>query len=143
MLQSLAWQPADDPESILQDWVRLTFGLDHTIINTITKMSMESWSAYENYSGNLGIQTLTDILYAHFEPNPASQDNNGWGQWMRADHLTIGMDRTVWNGTGFSGRYPPEIYEIYENIDTTPDNLLLCFHHVNYTYRLHSGQTVI
>ncbi|KAF2229567.1 glycoside hydrolase family 67 protein [Viridothelium virens] len=139
----LAWDPAQDPQSILQDWIRLTFSLDNEVIDTITQMSMESWPAYESYSGNLGIQTLTDILYTHFGPNPASQDNNGYGQWTRADHLTIGMDRTVSNGTGFSGQYPPEIYEMYENIETTPDNLLLWFHHVNYTQRLQSGQTVI
>ncbi|KAL1968542.1 hypothetical protein VTN77DRAFT_1752 [Rasamsonia byssochlamydoides] len=139
----LAWDPADDPQSILQDWIRLTFGLDPSVIDTITQMSMESWPAYENYSGNLGIQTLTDILYTHFGPNPASQDNNGWGQWTRADHKTIGMDRTVWNGTGYSGQYPQEIYEMYEHIETTPDDLVLWFHHVNYTHRLHSGKTVI
>ena len=140
---SLAWNPAQEPESILQDWIRLTFGLDDTVLNTITQMSMESWPAYENYSGNLGIQTLTDILYTHFGPNPASQDNNGYCQWTRADQKTIGMDRTVSNGTGFSGQYPPEIAAMYENIETTPDNLLLWFHHVNYTQRLHSGETVI
>jgi len=139
----LAWDPTNDAQSVLQDWIRLTFGLDRRVIDTITQMSMESWPAYENYTGNLGIQTLTDILYTHFGPNPASQDNNGWGQWTRADHTTIGMDRTVSNGTGFSGQYPPEIAAMYENIDTTPDNLVLWFHHVNYTHRLHSGKTVI
>ena len=139
----LAWDATNDPQSILQNWIRLTFGLDRSVIDTITQMSMESWPAYESYSGNLGIQTLTDILYTHFGPNPASQDNNGYCQWTRADHLTIGMDRTVWNGTGFSGQYPTEIYNMYENVESTPDNLLLWFHHVNYTHRLHSGKTVI
>lgn len=139
----LAWNPADDPQSILHDWIRLTFGSDPAVIKTITDMSMESWPAYENYTGNLGIQTLTDITYTHFGPNPASQDGNGWGQWTRADHETIGMDRTVSNGTGFSGQYPEEIASTYENITTTPDDLLLWFHHVNYTQRLHSGKTVI
>uniref|UniRef100_A0A060TAY8 Alpha-glucuronidase n=1 Tax=Blastobotrys adeninivorans TaxID=409370 RepID=A0A060TAY8_BLAAD len=139
----LAWNPADDPRSILQDWIRLTFGMDEKVVNVITQMSMESWPAYENYSGNLGIQTLTDILYTHYGPNPASQDNNGWGQWTRADHNTIGMDRTVSNGTGYSGQYPSEIAAMYENIETTPDNLLLWFHHVNYTQPLKSGKTVI
>lgn len=139
----LAWNPAQDPQDILQDWIRLTFGFDKQVIDTITKISMESWPAYEGYSGNLGIQTLTDILYTHFGPNPQSQDNNGWGQWTRADHTTIGMDRTVSNGTGFSGQYPQEIYEMYENIETTPDDLLLWFHHVPYTQRLKSGKTVI
>jgi alpha-glucuronidase len=104
---------------------------------------MESWPAYESYSGNLGLQTLTDILYTHYGPNPASQDNNGWGQWTRADHTSIGMDRTVWNGTGYSGQYPPEISSMYENVETTPDDLLLWFHHVPYTQKLQSGKTVI
>lgn len=66
----LAWNPTDDVTTIVEDWTRLTFGLDPTVIDTITKMSMESWHAYESYSGNLGIQTLTDILYAHYGPSP-------------------------------------------------------------------------
>ncbi|KAJ5191736.1 uncharacterized protein N7498_010721 [Penicillium cinerascens] len=139
----LAWNPADDPEAMVQDWIQLTFGLDPTVLKTLTRMSMESWPAYLNYSGNLGIQTLTDILYTHYGPNPATQDNNGWGQWTRADHTTVGMDRTISNGTGYSGQYPEEIAAMYENIDTTPDNLCLWFHHVNWTHHLHSGKTVI
>ncbi|KAG9762204.1 alpha glucuronidase, partial [Aureobasidium melanogenum] len=139
----LAWNPAEDTTKIHEDWTRLTFGLDQNVVDTITHMALESWPAYENYSGNLGIQTLTDILYTHFGPNPQSQDNNGWGQWTRADHTTIGMDRTVSNGTGYSGTYPPEVAAMFENIETTPDNLLLWFHHVNYTQKLKSGKTVI
>jgi alpha-glucuronidase len=139
----LAWSPTDDAQDVLQDWIRLTFGLDRKVLDTITRMSMESWPAYEQYSGNLGIQTLTDILYTHYGPNPASQDNNGWGQWTRADKTSIGMDRTVKNGTGYSGQYPDEIAAMYEDIDTTPDDLLLWFHHVDYTHRLKSGKTVI
>ncbi|KAK4609428.1 putative alpha-glucuronidase A [Fulvia fulva] len=139
----MAWDWTLDPEDILQDWIRLTFGPDPEVMDTITKMSMDSWPAYENYSGNLGIQTLTDILYTHFGPNPQSQDNNGWGQWTRADSDSIGMDRTVSNGTGFSGQYPPEVHAVYEDIDTTPDDLLLWFHHVGYDHKLKSGKTVI
>ncbi|KAI4851864.1 alpha glucuronidase [Aureobasidium sp. EXF-8845] len=139
----LAWNPAEDTTKIHEDWTRLTLGLDPQLVNTITHMALESWPAYENYSGNLGIQTLTDILYTHFGPNPQSQDNNGWGQWTRADHDSIGMDRTVSNGTGFAGTYPPEVAAMYEDIETTPDNLLLWFHHVNYTQRLKSGKTII
>lgn len=139
----LAWDPTLASEDILAEWIRLTFSADNSVISTIANMSMQSWPAYESYSGNLGIQTLTDILYTHFGPNPASQDNNGYGQWTRADKLTIGMDRTVSNGTGFAGQYPFEIAAMYEDIHTTPDNLLLWFHHVNYTQPLKSGETVI
>jgi alpha-glucuronidase len=140
----MAWDPSLNPEVILQDWTRLTFGTDREVLNTITSMSMQSWPAYENYTGNLGIQTLTDILYTHFGPNPASQDNNGWGQWTRANNHSLGMDRTVRNGTGNAGQYPPEIAAMYENIETTPDELLLWFHHVPYTQRLKkTNKTVI
>ncbi|KAL4895006.1 putative alpha-glucuronidase A [Aspergillus ambiguus] len=139
----LAWSPTADSVEILQDWIRLTFGRDQHVLDTITDMSMTSWPAYENYTGNLGVQTLTDILYTHYGPNPASQDNNGWGQWTRADHYTIGMDRTVMNGTGNAGQYPAEIAAVYEDIEKTPDDLLLWFHHVPYTHRLDSGKSVI
>ncbi|KAF2708993.1 glycoside hydrolase family 67 protein [Pleomassaria siparia CBS 279.74] len=77
------------------------------------------------------------------EPNPASQDNNGWGQWTRADSTSIGMDRTVKNGTGNVGQYRPTIAKRFEDMETTPDNLLLWFHHVPYAHVPSSGKTVI
>ncbi|KAJ7620362.1 alpha glucuronidase [Roridomyces roridus] len=139
----LAWDWSLDSEAVLQDWTRLTFGTEPTVVSTISTMSMASWPAYENYSGNLGEQTLNDILYTHFGPNPQTLDNTVWGQWTRADHTSIGMDRTVSNGTGFSGQYPAEVAAMFESVETTPDNLLLWFHHVNYTQKLKSGDTVI
>jgi alpha-glucuronidase len=139
----LCWDPQADPLVMIQDWTRLTFGLNKTVVDTIAKISMETWPAYEGYSGNLGIQTLCDILYTHYGPSPGSQDGNGWGQWTRADSKGLGMDRTVATGTGNAGQYPPEVAAIYEHIETTPDNLLLWFHHVPYTHRLKSGKTVI
>lgn len=78
---ALAWNPWQDPQDMLQSWIRLTFGFDPDVMSVLTDISMQSWPAYEHYSGNLGIQTLTDILYTHYGPNPATQDNNGWGQW--------------------------------------------------------------
>ncbi len=53
------------------------------------------------------------------------------------------MDRTVATGTGYIGQYSPAVGELYESIDTCPDDLLLFMHHVPYTHRLHSGKTVI
>jgi alpha-glucuronidase len=139
----MSWAPSTDPVSIIEDWTRLTFSLNKTVVETITKLSMDSWPTYENYSGNLGIQTLCDIIDCHYGPSPGSQDGNGWGQWTRANAHSIGMDRTVATGSANTGQYPPEVAAIYENIETTPDNLLLWFHHVPYTHRLKSGKTVI
>jgi len=139
----MAWNPTVDTVAVIEDWTRLTFSCSQEVVDTVREISLESWPTYENYTGNLGIQTLTDILNAHFGPNPASQDGNPWGQWTRADGFSIGMDRTIENGTRFAGQYPPEVAQIYNNLDTTPDSLLLWFHHVNYTYVLKSGETVI
>lgn len=139
-----AWDPLNDPENVIRDWTRLTFSSNPTVVDTVTAISMESWPTYENYTGNLGIQTLCEITKTcHYGPRPDSMDGNGWGQWTRADAHGIGMDRTVATGTGYAGQYPAEIAQLYEKIETTPDELLLWFHHVPYTQRLKSGKTVI
>ena len=59
--------------------------------------SSSRWSIYENYTGPLGVGTLTDIIHVHYGPGIESSENNGWGQWHRADDKGIGMDRTVEN----------------------------------------------
>ncbi|KAM0697983.1 hypothetical protein Q7P36_002837 [Cladosporium allicinum] len=139
----LAWNPHNDPSEILDAWTRLTFSHDQEVVDTINHMSMVSWPMYENYTGNLGIQTLTNILNGHYGPDPLSQDGNPWGQWTRTDEKGVGMDRTTWNGTAFAGQYPAQVTAMYDNIDTVPDNLLLWFHHVPYDHVLKSGKTVI
>ncbi|KAK0392267.1 hypothetical protein NLU13_1763 [Sarocladium strictum] len=140
----LCWDATEPAQDILLDWIRLTFSAENsTVIDTIRDIGMESWPTYEAYSGNLGIQTLCDILYTHYGPSPGSQDGNGWGQWTRADDKALGMDRTAATGTGNAAQYPPEVAARFENIETTPDDLLLWFHHVPYTHKLKSGKTVI
>ena len=106
-------------------------------------MLLSSWSTYEGYTGPLGMQTLTDILGSHYGPGIESSEGNGWGQWHRADQKGVGMDRSVATGTGYAGQYSTPSAKSYESVETTPDNLLLFFHHVPYTHVLHSGKTVI
>ncbi|MGA9587674.1 MAG: alpha-glucuronidase family glycosyl hydrolase [Terracidiphilus sp.] len=139
----LAWDPNLMPEQIAGEWARQTISTDPAVVRVVTKMLMQSWPAYESYTGPLGLQTLTDITGSHYGPNIESSENNGWGQWHRADHDGVGMDRTVTTGTGFVGQYSPDVARIYESTTTTPDDLLLFLHHVPYTWKLHDGKTVI
>jgi alpha-glucuronidase len=139
----LAWQPDLSAEAIVDEWTRLTFGPDPLVVRTINAMQLSSWQVYESYTGPLGAGTLTNILGNHYDPGPESSENNGWGQWHRADHDGIGMDRTVATGTGYIGQYSPEVQKLYQSLSTCPDQLLLFFHHVPYTHVLHSGKTVI
>jgi len=139
----LAWNPNLPARRITEEWTRLTFRDDAHVVDTIVMLQLESWRVYEGYTGPLGLGTLTDILHGHYGPNIESAERNGWGQWIRADHEGIGMDRTIATGTGYIGQYPPAVAQMYESLKTCPDNLLLFMHHVPYTYVLHSGKTVI
>ena len=139
----LAWNPNLDSKQIAEEWTRLTFGNEPLVENTISRMLLESWPIYERYTGPLGAGTLTDILGSHYGPGVESSERNGWGQWHRADHQGVGMDRTAATGTGYVEQYRAPVAKMYESLKTTPDELLLFFHHVPYTYVLHSGKTVI
>jgi alpha-glucuronidase len=139
----LAWNPNLTTDQILDTWTRLTWGNDPKVVSTIDDLQSNSWHVYEQYTGNLGIGTLTNILSYHFGPGIESAERNGWGQWFRADANGIGMDRTVATGTGYIGQYPPELAKVYEDINTCPDELLLFMHHVPYTHVLHDGKTVV
>jgi alpha-glucuronidase len=139
----LAWNPDTTPQTIADEWTRLTFGNNPTVVSTIDEMLLSSWPIYEDYTGPLGLGTLTDILHSHYGPGIESAERNGWGQWIRADHQGVGMDRTVATGTGFIGQYPPLVANMFESLATCPDALLLFMHHVSYTQPLHSGKTVI
>jgi len=139
----LAWNPNLDPAQIAEEWTRQTISNEPEVVRIVIAMLMQSWPAYESYTGPLGMQTLTDITGSHYGPNIESSERNGWGQWHNADAQGVGKDRTVATGSGFAGQYPPEVASLYENPATTPDELLLFFHHVPYAYRIHSGKTVI
>lgn len=133
----LAWNPDLSARQIAGEWTALTFGSSETIV----RMLLSSWRTYENYTGPLGLQTLTDIVGNHYGVAVEASERNGWGQWHRADEKGVGMDRTVETGTGYIGQYRPAVARMFDA--NCPDDLLLFFHHVPYGYRLHSGKTVI
>jgi len=139
----LAWNPDLSSQKIADEWTRLTFGANPKVDQTITQMQLTSWRTYENYTGPLGLQTLTDITGDHYGVNVEASERNGWGQWHRADEAGVGMDRTVATGTGYIGQYRPAVADRFESLASCPDDLLLFLHHVPYTHRLHSGKTVI
>ncbi len=139
----LAWNPDLSAAAIADEWTRLTFSHDPLLVKTLTAMQLASWRNFENYTGPLGAQTLTDITGNHYGPAVEASERNGWGQWHRADEKGIGMNRTVATGTGFIGQFRPAVAKVYESIETCPDELILFMHHVPYTHVLKSGKTVI
>lgn len=138
----LAWNSQLTSEEIAEEWVRLTFGNDVKIIDTIVPMLLESREVYEMYTSPLGIGWMVNPGY-HYGPNVDGYEYSKWGTYHYADWSGLGVDRTVATGTGYIGQYNDEVQSMYENLETCPEELLLFFHHVPYTHRLRSGKTVI
>lgn len=137
----LSFQTELTGEEIAEEWVRCTYGNEKDVVVAIKKILMMSWPAYEMYTSPLGIGWMVNPGH-HYGPNVDGYEYDRWGTYHRADHLGIGVDRSM-AGTGFTGQYPQPLCSMYDNLDTCPDELLLFFHHVLYTYRLKSGKTVI
>ncbi|MHA6530975.1 alpha-glucuronidase family glycosyl hydrolase [Paenibacillus sp. BAC0078] len=138
----LAWNPELSSEAIAEEWVRLTFGADPAVLDTVTRILLDSWSIYESYTAPLGVGWMVNPDH-HYGPNVDGYEYSPWGTYHFADNLGIGVDRTVRTGTGYSAQYIGKNAERYESLADCPDELLLFFHHVPYTHVLHSGSTVI
>ena len=89
-------------------------------------------------------QARSPILWAPTSARESNLPNETAGDNGIAPITTaIGMDRTAATGTGYVDQYRAPVAKMYESLNTTPDELLLFFHHVPYTYELSSGKTVI
>lgn len=138
----LAWNPGLGAEEIAREWTALTFGTGEQVLETVSGMLMASGQIYENYTAPLGVGwMITPAL--HYGPNIDGYEYSKWGTYHFADRNGIGVDRTAATGTGYTRQYHSPHFETYESPAACPDELLLFFHHVPYSYVLKSGQTVI
>lgn len=128
-------------EEIAEEWIRLTYGNDEEVLQTLLAILMPSRTIYENYTSPLGIGWMV-VPHEHYGCSVDGYEYSRWGTYHRADHLGIGVDRSH-NGTGYAGQYYEPNASMYDKMETCPEELLLFFHHVPYTWKLKSGQTLI
>lgn len=138
----LCWNPDLTSEHIGIEWAHLTFGNDEEVYNKIYDIIKDSWHTYEKYTSPLGIGWMLNPS-DHYGPNVNGYEYDVWGTYHRSDRNGIGQDRTVLNGTGYTAQYNEPLRSMYENVDTTPDELRLFFHYTRYDYVLKSGKTMI
>ncbi|TYP76781.1 alpha-glucuronidase family glycosyl hydrolase [Paenibacillus methanolicus] len=138
----LAWNPRLTAEEIANEWIGQTFGADPDVMRAVRNMLLESWNIYEKYTAPLGVGWMVNPDH-HYGPNVDGYEYSRWGTYHFADRHGIGVDRTVRTGTRYTAQYYAPNAELYENLESCPDELLLFFHHVPYTYRLKTGKTVI
>ena len=134
----MAWDPAVTAAQITKEWIALTFGKE---LPPLYEMMMKSRSTYEKYTSPLAIGFMVKP-HLHYGPDAEGYEFAKWGTYHRADNKAIGVDRTR-NGTGFTAQYASYVRDMYENIETCPENMLLFFHRLPYDYRLKSGKTLL
>jgi alpha-glucuronidase len=136
-----AWDWTQGSEELARDWVRMTWNTDTAVTESIVKMMMGSWEALVSYQTPLGVAhqfTSSD----HYGPNPGQwfqQDDWSPVYYNKADSAGLGFNRTA-TGSNFVAQYFPPLQERYGNIETTPENLLMWFHHVPWDRRMSSGR---
>jgi alpha-glucuronidase len=138
----LAWNPDISLEEITKEWIILTFGENEKVLTIISDILLSSWKIYEDYTSPLGIGWMVNPSN-HYGPNVDGYEYSKWGTYHRSDNKGIGIDRNSVTGTGYTMQYHERNTELYDSIETCPDELLLFFHHVPYLHKLKSGTTVI
>jgi len=139
----LSWNPYINSKDIADEWIRMTFTNNQEFVTNVTKLMLASREITVSYMTPIG---LHHMMYAghHYGPGPwVSRGRQDWTSvyYHRADSIGIGFDRTS-KGSNAVGQYYPEVRNIFENIETCPENLLLWFHHVPWDYKMKSGRTL-
>lgn len=137
----LSFEPELSAEEIAREWIRVTYGNDEQVEETLMFLLMSSWPAYESYTSPLGIGWMV-TPDNHYGPSVDGYEYSRWGTYHRADHWGIGVDRSH-EGTGYALLYREPNASVYDDREKCPDELLLFFHHIPYTWKLRSGKTVI
>ncbi len=128
-------------EEIAEEWSRLSLADDKGVTDVVVPMLCGSWATYEKYNAPLGIGWMVTPHY-HYGPDVDGYEYDRWGTYHRADLHGIGVDRTM-EGTGYVSQYNEPWRSIYADTEKCPEELLLFFHHIPYTYMLKTGKTLI
>ncbi|KTT74872.1 alpha-glucuronidase family glycosyl hydrolase [Sphingomonas sanguinis] len=140
----LAWDPDLSAQSIARDWVEQTFGTDRQVVDTVTAMMMGSREAVVDYTGALGLAHLMATGH-HYGPGPWVSElaRPEWNPvyYHRADANGIGFDRTA-TGSDAVGQYAGPVAKAFAKPGTTPESMLLWFHHLPWDYRMKDGRNL-
>lgn len=142
----LAWNPSLTAEEIAHEWLAQTYeNLDERFTKPVEMMMMTSREACVNYMMPLGLHHIFKFDH-HYGPEPDGFIASYPLEWCpvyyhKADAQGVGFDRSS-KGTDAVGQYPEPYRSLYDNIETCPEEYLLWFHHVPWTYKMKSGSTL-
>jgi alpha-glucuronidase len=140
----LAWDPNTSSREIADEWIKMTFTREPKAVATITKIMLDSHDAVVDYMTPLGLHHQMWGGH-HYGPAPwwntFSRDDWNPTYYNKADADGIGFDRTA-TGSNTVSQYFPPVRNRFSNLKTCPEEFLLWFHHVPWTYRMRSGKTL-
>ena len=142
----LAWNPSLSSEEIAHEWLVQTYGCqDEKFTKPVEMMMLTSREACVNYMMPLGLHHIFKFDH-HYGPEPDGFIASYPLEWCpvyyhKADSVGIGFERSS-NGTNAVGQYPEPYRSLYDNIETCPEEYLLWFHQVPWTYKMKSGSTL-
>lgn len=142
----LAWNPSLTAEEIAHEWIVQTYeNQDEKFTKPVEMMMMTSREACVNYMMPLGLHHIFKFDH-HYGPEPDGFIASYPLEWCpvyyhKADAQGVGFDRSS-KGTDAVGQYPEPYRSLYDNIETCPEEYLLWFHHVPWTYKMKSGSTL-
>ncbi len=143
----LAWNPRLSAEMIAREWLVQTFHTqDARFLEPVQRMMMGSREACVNYMMPLGLHHIFKFDH-HYGPEPDGFKAEYPLEWCpvyyhKADTAGVGFDRTQATGTGATRQYRSDCQAVYEDLRTCPDEYLLWFHHLPWTYTMRSGHTL-
>ena len=146
----LAWNPNLTSTQIAEEWLTQTFGEQSNLspltshLSPLLKVMLDSREACVNYMMPLGIHHIFAGTH-HYGPEPWYSPKGVRADWTppyyhKADSFGMGFDRTL-TGSANVRQYPDSLCNLYNNIKTCPENLLVWFHHVPWDFCMKSGRT--
>ncbi len=141
----LAWNHDLSSEQIADEWIKQTFTSNPDFVNPIKKMMLSSRETAVDYMMPLGLHHIFAKEH-HYGPEPWGDYPGARPDWTpvyyhKADAKGLGFDRTT-SGSNAVSQYNSPLREIYNDINTTPENLLLWFHHVPWNYKMKNGASL-
>ena len=141
----LAWNPELTSEEIANEWLKQTFTSAPDFVRCMGQVMAESREACVDYMMPLGLHHIFKFDH-HYGPEPEGFKADYPLEWCpvyyhNATPDSIGFNRSH-TGTDATSQYRPDMAKLYDNIETCPEDVLLWFHRVPWTYRMKDGSTL-
>lgn len=141
----LAWNPSLSTEEIAREWLCQTFTREKAFVEPMTTVMAESREACVDYMMPLGLHHIFKADH-HYGPEPDGNQAHFPEEWKpvyyhKATKEGVGFDRSS-RGTNATSQYREPYRSLYDNVDTCPEEFLLWFHHLPWSYQLKNGRTL-